>query len=63
MLETLRQESERLGHDTQVVYAGEPVATVRPDAFKRCLANLLTNAARHGDANPPRRLVRRQIPA
>jgi two-component system, OmpR family, osmolarity sensor histidine kinase EnvZ len=49
MLETLRQESERLGHDTQVIYAGEPIATVRPDAFKRCLANLLNNAARHGD--------------
>jgi two-component system osmolarity sensor histidine kinase EnvZ len=49
MLETLRQESERLGHDTQVIYAGDPVATVRPDAFKRCLANLLNNAARHGD--------------
>jgi two-component system osmolarity sensor histidine kinase EnvZ len=49
MLETLRQESERLGHDTEVTYAGEPIATVRPDAFKRCLANLLNNAARHGD--------------
>jgi len=49
MLETLRQEAERLGHDTQVIYAGEEVATVRPDAFKRCLANLLNNAARHGN--------------
>jgi two-component system osmolarity sensor histidine kinase EnvZ len=49
MLETLRQESERLGHETQVVYAGEPIATVRPDAFKRCLANLLNNALRHGE--------------
>jgi two-component system, OmpR family, osmolarity sensor histidine kinase EnvZ len=48
MLETLRQEGERLGHATEVVYAGEPVATVRPDAFKRCLANLFHNAARHG---------------
>jgi len=48
LLETLRQESERLGHETQVVYAGEPVATVRPDAFKRCLSNLLNNALRHG---------------
>jgi two-component system osmolarity sensor histidine kinase EnvZ len=48
LLETLRQESERLGHETQVIYAGEPVATVRPDAFKRCLANLLNNALRHG---------------
>jgi two-component system osmolarity sensor histidine kinase EnvZ len=49
MLETLRQEAERLGHDTRVIYAGEPIATVRPDAFKRCLTNLLINAARHGD--------------
>jgi two-component system osmolarity sensor histidine kinase EnvZ len=48
MLETLRQEGERLGHETEVVYSGEPIATVRPDAFKRCLANLLINAARHG---------------
>jgi two-component system osmolarity sensor histidine kinase EnvZ len=49
LLETLRQESERLGHETEVVYAGEPIATVRPDAFKRCLANLLGNALRHGE--------------
>ena len=48
LLEILRQESERLGHETQVVYAGEPIATVRSDAFKRCLANLLNNALRHG---------------
>ena len=48
LLETLRQESERLGHETQVIYAGEPIATVRSDAFKRCLANLLNNALRHG---------------
>jgi two-component system osmolarity sensor histidine kinase EnvZ len=49
LLETLRQESVRLGHETEVVYAGESVATVRPDAFKRCLANLLSNALRHGE--------------
>ncbi len=49
LLETLRQESERLGHETHVTYAGEPIATVRPDAFKRCLANLLGNALRHGE--------------
>jgi two-component system, OmpR family, osmolarity sensor histidine kinase EnvZ len=49
LLETLRQESERLGHETEVVYAGEPIATVRPDAFKRCLSNLLNNALRHGE--------------
>jgi two-component system osmolarity sensor histidine kinase EnvZ len=48
LLETLRQESERLGHETLVAYVGEPIATVRPDAFKRCLSNLLNNALRHG---------------
>jgi two-component system osmolarity sensor histidine kinase EnvZ len=48
LLEILRQESERLGHETEVVYTGEPIATVRPDAFKRCLANLLNNALRYG---------------
>jgi two-component system osmolarity sensor histidine kinase EnvZ len=48
LLDMLRQQSERLGHRTRVVYAGEPVATVRPDAFRRCLTNLLNNALRHG---------------
>jgi two-component system osmolarity sensor histidine kinase EnvZ len=48
LLDSLRQDSERLGHTTHVTYAGEPIATVRPDAFKRCLANLLNNALRHG---------------
>ena len=32
-----------------MIFAGHPVATVRPDAFKRCLANLMNNAARHGN--------------
>jgi two-component system osmolarity sensor histidine kinase EnvZ len=48
LLDQLRQDSERLGHETHVAWSGEPVATVRPDAFKRCLANLLNNALRHG---------------
>ena len=29
--------------------SGETVASVRPDAFKRCLVNLVANAQRHGD--------------
>ena len=29
--------------------SGDPIAIVRPDAFKRCLGNLVSNAARHGD--------------
>ena len=37
----------------QVVYAGDPIATVRPDAFRRCLANLVGNALRHGRRDQP----------
>jgi two-component system osmolarity sensor histidine kinase EnvZ len=49
LLEDLRADAEREGHDTTVALRGEPVVTVRPDAFKRCIGNLVSNAARHGD--------------
>jgi two-component system osmolarity sensor histidine kinase EnvZ len=29
------------------VFHGQPIVTVRPAAFKRCLGNLVSNAARH----------------
>jgi two-component system osmolarity sensor histidine kinase EnvZ len=48
-LEQLRGEAERQGHKATVAFHGHPVVTVRPDAFKRCLANLVSNAARYGD--------------
>ncbi|HWE78275.1 MAG TPA: ATP-binding protein [Pseudolabrys sp.] len=46
-LEELRLDAERHGHRTTVVFHGPPVVTVRPAAFKRCLANLVSNAARY----------------
>jgi two-component system, OmpR family, osmolarity sensor histidine kinase EnvZ len=46
-LEELRIDAERNGHTASVVFRGPPVVTVRPAAFKRCLANLVSNAARH----------------
>jgi two-component system osmolarity sensor histidine kinase EnvZ len=49
LLEELKADSERAGHATEVAISGDPVATVRPAAFKRCLANLVSNAVRHGD--------------
>jgi two-component system osmolarity sensor histidine kinase EnvZ len=49
LLEELKADAERAGHATEVKVSGDPVATVRPDAFKRCLANLVSNAVRHGD--------------
>ena len=46
-LEELKTDSERNGHKSSVVFRGHPIVTVRPAAFKRCLANLVSNAARH----------------
>ena len=40
-------DAERHGHQASVAFHGHPVVTVRPAAFKRCLANLVSNAARH----------------
>src|SRR5258708_3738279 len=45
-LAELKADTERHGHTTTVEFRGFPVVTVRPNAFKRCLANLGSNAAR-----------------
>jgi two-component system osmolarity sensor histidine kinase EnvZ len=49
-LDELRTDAERHGCSAAVQFHGYPVATVRPHAFKRCLANLVSNAARFGSA-------------
>ncbi|MDE5457338.1 HAMP domain-containing protein [Bradyrhizobium sp. CSA112] len=46
-LEELRNDAERHGHTATVVFRGLPVVTVKPASFKRCIANLVSNAARH----------------
>ena len=48
-LEDLRLDAERAGFDTEVSFSGNPLVTVRPDAFKRCLANLISNAQCHAN--------------
>ena len=45
-LDELRADLERTGHTATVTFHGPPIVTVRPAAFKRCLANLVSNAAR-----------------
>jgi len=45
-VEALKDDVERDGHQVNVVFHGPPIVTVRPAAFKRCLANLVSNAAR-----------------
>jgi two-component system osmolarity sensor histidine kinase EnvZ len=47
-LEELKTDAERNGHMTSVAFHGSPIVTVRPAAFKRCVANLVSNAARYG---------------
>ena len=49
-LEELRGDAERNGHSRDGQFHGLPVVTVKPAAFKRCLANLVSNAARHANA-------------
>lgn len=49
LFETLKSEAERRGDRTSISYSGDPLVTIRPQAFKRCLANLVDNACRFGD--------------
>ncbi len=49
LLEDLKADAERHGHTTAIRISGEPTVTVRADALKRCLFNLVSNAQRHGD--------------
>src|SRR2546422_152850 len=39
--------ASREGHIATVTFHGLPVVTVKPASFKRCIANLVSNAARH----------------
>ncbi len=49
LLDDLRIDSERQGHIFTVRLTGDPMVIVRPDAFRRLMGNLLSNAARHGE--------------
>lgn len=44
----LTADAQRHGHPTKLDYHGEPRVIVRPDAFRRCVANLVGNAQRYG---------------
>jgi two-component system osmolarity sensor histidine kinase EnvZ len=46
MLDDLKRGAETAGVSATVEIHGDHVAVVRPDAFRRCLANLVSNAAR-----------------
>lgn len=48
-LEDLKADAERQGHQTELAVVGDPLVVIRPDAFRRLLTNLVSNAARFGD--------------
>jgi len=48
MLEELKSDAERQGASVRVETSGNLSVKLRPNAFKRCLANLVANALRHG---------------
>jgi two-component system osmolarity sensor histidine kinase EnvZ len=49
LLEEFRADAERQGHPTTLTVEGDPNVTLRRDAFRRLLGNLVSNAARFGD--------------
>ena len=49
LLEELKSDAERNGHSTHISVTGETSVVLRPAAFKRCLANLVSNAQRYGE--------------
>jgi two-component system osmolarity sensor histidine kinase EnvZ len=48
LLDEIAGEARVAGHDVEVGFSGEPLVRVRPQSFKRCIANLVGNAGRHG---------------
>ena len=48
MLDELAAEAGRHGKRASARFAGPPIVEIRPDAFKRCIANLVANASRYG---------------
>jgi two-component system osmolarity sensor histidine kinase EnvZ len=48
LLDELAEEARVSGHATEASFSGDPIVRVRPQSFKRCIANLVGNAGRHG---------------
>jgi two-component system osmolarity sensor histidine kinase EnvZ len=48
LLEELKADAERHGHATGMTITGGSIANVRPDAFRRLITNLVSNAQKYG---------------
>ena len=49
-LDDIKADADRHGGSLAVGFQGDAIVRVRPDAFKRCIGNLVANARRHGTA-------------
>ena len=49
LLRSIAADAERAGFEIRWSFAGPPMLTVRPNAFKRMVGNLVGNACRHAD--------------
>ena len=49
LFEELETDAEVLGKSISSTFQGDPNATVKPNAFKRCLSNLIGNACRYAN--------------
>jgi two-component system osmolarity sensor histidine kinase EnvZ len=49
LLEDIAKSARRGGDNVETAFEGEPQALIRALGFRRCLANLVGNACRHGD--------------
>ena len=49
LIDEVAAEARISGHRIDASFSGDPVVSVRPQGFKRCIANLVGNAGRHAD--------------
>lgn len=48
LLDEIARQARTAGHDITVRFAGDPQVRLRPQAYQRCITNLVINACRHG---------------
>lgn len=48
MLHEFASDAERRGKHASTTFSGPPIVQLRADSFRRCVANLVTNAVRYG---------------
>jgi two-component system osmolarity sensor histidine kinase EnvZ len=50
LLDEIAEERRMVGGDVTAAFTGDPMVRLRPQGFKRCVENLVANAARHASS-------------